>query len=1548
MKIKIKHSILFFLALFSIILSGFLQEDPFISKLHQLLALYNEKVPEEKVYLQIDRTLFKPGEEIWFSAFITSGEQLTPTAQSSALQVELVDPKGNVNNSLRLKISEGRASGNFYITESMAGGVYKIRAYTQWLKNWNEDCVFEKEIIVQKIVFPRVLVKMDFLKEAFGAGDTVLASLDIRNLKDEPVNDCRVSYTCQLKGQEYLKVEAVTGEDGKLVMRIPLPGILESSDGVLIASFTYEGSTESISRSVPIVLNKIDLRFFPEGGDLLAGYSNRIAFKALNEFGKPADVAGIIVDKDMQQVASFESYHQGMGAVWFTPRAGEQYFASITKPAGTNIRLALPMARKEGLMMNIGGVKDSLLLVEVTSTMPQDIKLIAQVRGKIYFSLARSLTAGKTSIPVQLNGFPAGIAQLTLFDNNGHSQCERLVFVNAHKRMNIQIIPSKEKYAPREKVKLKVKALDENNNPLQASLSLAVVNDKVLAYADDKQDDIQSQLWLSSEVNGEIYEPSFYFNWKEPKREQALDYLLMTQGWRRFKWEQVMEQKYQSTFPPDKQGMVAGQVINSRTKMGTMAKIGIMAEGATLLADEMTTDVNGNFIIYNLDPGARIRLYAHAPLTRSSLLMIQPDWTHTSYYSGNNINNEWSEDNTVSYVIRQRAVPGDTDEENKTQNLQVIMNSPSVVLDENSQSLNEVVVSGAARDKAIAVTRIEVKRNEISGTGIEDMLQGRVGGVMVSQEIQQMDVGNTMQIRGHNTVLNTEPLYVIDGIPVFGNIGNLLSPLSYLTRSDIQSIEILKNPKAFSQYGASGGNGVVLVNTKGISRWPNYSYDRNIPYPKLTLYPKNQYHVCREFYAPTYNPRERVNRRTDFRNTVYWNPLVMTDANGCAELEFNTSDELTTFRVTAEGISRNGMIGRGEMNYYAEVPVSLSLKLPAYTTSVDTVLAELILKNNTEESIRGTLALRVPLNLRLLEPLDTVIEIQAGTVRNIMVRLKPVMTRNYGDLIFDFQSARYSDAISGEIDILPYGFHVESSFSSFGKNESIIIDVGNPVEGSLKATFTAYPSVLSDLQAGMESVFREPYGCFEQVSASTYPNILALKFLRRTAKAETTTEKKALKYIREGYSKLKAYEIPGGGFEWYGHKPSHEGLTAFGLLEFIEMKEVYPEVSEQMIERTKAWLLSRKLGDGNFKINAGKYGFSGASREVSNAFIVYALAESGLPFMQFEKEFGTALKECSKSKDSYRLALLANAAIALKKDTLAGELMGILRKQISDFGPGKLPVAHTLVRSGGISAQIETAALILLAELNSIKPDAGFCFNLVSFLIKNRSYGGFGSTQGTVLALKALTRYAEFQASLPGEFRLHVFVRDSLVASRTYTQGQLGNILVPQMEKFMEMGKNRIRIQFDSLGSAIPYSVDVHWKANVPVSDERCPLDLKTSLDASQINLGQTTRFTTTIMNKGDTGLPMSVALIGIPGGLTPQPWQLKELMEKQEFAYYEIFRNYLVLYYRELGPKEIRTVNLDLKSEVQGSYSAPASSAYLYYTKEFKKWIPGTKITIK
>nr|WP_321409068.1 TonB-dependent receptor plug domain-containing protein [uncultured Carboxylicivirga sp.] len=1525
-------------------------DELFIGFLKKRLVEYNLYYPVEKTYLHTDKTFYKPGDDIWISGYLVDGITYEASDISTVLYIELIDPKGSVSQRKKFMVKNGQSKAHLFLPENAPGGIYQLKAYTRWMQNFGEKLVFEKKLQVQNIIKPNLLSVLDFEKEAYGAGDTVSASINIRDLQNQPVANRQLSFSVMLKGTEFKKDIAFTNEEGNASIQFILPDKLNSSDGVLNVVFSYKGRNESISRSIPIVLNVIDLQFFPEGGDAVEMLPCHMAFKALNEFGKPADVEGEIRDSKDRLIKTFASFHQGMGAFDFVPDSNETYRAIVLKPAGIRKTYYLPKPNAEGFVLHLDRREGDDYKFSIYSNVEEKVHIVVQARSEILYTQSRMLKKGKITENIRLDKNQlSGVAQITVFDDFERPLAERLFYVFPENKLSIDITTDKTTYAPREKVKMSLKVRDKKGEPVEGNFSLAVVDDKIVTFADDKQDNILSYLLLSSEVRGEIYEPSFYFNPEKEKASEAMDYLLLTQGWRRFVWKDILELEKKRLTEAERYDRVSGRIINSYGQ-GVKSRV-IVIDNENKKYSKIITNEGGRFSVSGLDNYNYLQIFAKSLDRKNKYVNINIS------QSVNNVANRSAVSPTIFGTAQVNALIAETRNVNNSMAMEdeIIEDSEVIVsasnqkrvsaawsMEEDAVALDEVVTIGYGTQRASSVTGavMYVKAEDLNrvSSDVNYALQGQVAGVQVINGSGAPGANSSVMIRGVSSVsANNTPLYVVDGIPV--------TDVNNINSNEIDRIEVLKSASASAIYGCRGANGVIFINTKK-GNYGHYYRQRKYSRKMAQNFVSGGYRFekVKEFYVPRYGNEDP--KEFDKRETVYWNPSITTDENGNAEVEFVNTDEVTTFRATVEGIGNNGLIGRTEGFYSVQKPLQMEAKVPPYVTFEDEVEVAVLITNNTENSIEGELKVDYPQSWNIKDQPISIVEVDSESFKEVILKFYVGPKTGNDSLSFSFGNEQYQTELVAETNIVSKGFPAEMSYSSRAVQTEFSFDLSSAVDKSEHMSISVYNNVLAEVMDGIESVIRQPHGCFEQVSASTYPNVLILKYLEETSNVDADLRTKTLKYIDEGYKKLAGYETKENGFEWFGKTPPHEGLTAFGLMEFYDMKQVYNGVDEAILKRTIEWLLSRKNGKGGFDTNKGKYGFSGASDEVTNAYMVYAFSEVGLPFNDYEAEFTKSFEEAMRSKDAYRMALMANACLNRKDQVKAAQLIDYIIKKLQKGRVEDLKSSHSIVRSWGKSLQVETAALSAMALMKNGDEHFVELLTLMDYILGARSFGGFGSTQATVLSLKAITQYASIVNKMPENGSLVLKINNKEVLTRKISaEDKL--IVLDSLEQYLSSGVQTFNLEFKGVRNPLSFTANAQWMQTVPVSSEKCKVQLKTNLMKSECQINDLVRLSAQLKNKTRSGLPMTIAMVGIPSGLSVQPWQLKKMQEENVFDYYEIHQNYLVLYYREMPSSVVKTINLDLKAEVAGTYTAPASCAYLYYTKEHKDWQKGEQIKI-
>jgi alpha-2-macroglobulin-like protein len=720
--------------------------------------------------------------------------------------------------------------------------------------------------------------------------------------------------------------------------------------------------------------------------------------------------------------------------------------------------------------------------------------------------------------------------------------------------------------------------------------------------------------------------------------------------------------------------------------------------------------------------------------------------------------------------------------------------------------------------------------------------------------------------------------------------------------------------------------------------WGSGEVDNNWGYSPVRVFPVPQY--TKGYDGP----------RTDFRETIYWNAGVETGRDGTATVTFPVSDAVTSFRATAEGVSANGLPGAGSAVIQSKLPLSLDARLPVEVTSGDKIRLPVTLTNETQETIEANLTAAFGSAFKLGDNPTGKIVLRAGEKKSLFFPLEVIATAGDADVSIAVRARGLEDKLDKTIRIVPLGFPFEvgaSGTARTGARTAHAFELAGALPGSIKATVTMYPSPVASMTQGMEAMIREPGGCFEQTSSTNYPNIMILSYLATNDAADAALVQKTQSTLDRGYKLLTGYETKQKGYEWFGQTPGHEALTAYGLMEFADMARVY-DVDHAMVERTADWLLSRRDGKGGFlRSSQALDSFGRASEPTTNAYIVWALAEARRT-KQLAKELAAQRDLGESTKDPYLMALVANTAQLAAMAEASGFVKKLAAMQDKD---GSFPGAkESITMSGGESLAIESTALATLALIKA-SPNNEYETQIrraVDWLNSKRSgFGSWSNTQATILGLKAMTAYSEYAKQMATSGAATLIINGKPAGTLTFDKGHKGALVWDDLSSKLSPGTNRIEIELAG-GATLPYSIAVEYRAARPQSSPEAKVNVTTQLAKETVKLGEGVKLRARVENKTADGLPMTLARVGIPGGLTFQTWQLKELRDKGLIDFYETRPREVILYWRALAPSAKKDIDLDLIASTPGSFQAPATSAYLYYTAEDKAWVAPVKVAIE
>jgi TonB-dependent SusC/RagA subfamily outer membrane receptor len=650
---------------------------------------------------------------------------------------------------------------------------------------------------------------------------------------------------------------------------------------------------------------RVDVQFLPEGGQLVAGIESRVAFKAVGPSGLGVPVRGFVLNTRKDTVTGFASIHLGMGFFTVKPEAGQAYTAFVQITPETIIPYPMPAVQAQGVVMQVDNMS-SKEQVKVyvrhnrnSSDEAATLTLLAQTRGQPIHEVSIPLSKKVLMVQLPKKEFPEGIAQLTLFDETHTPACERLIFVNQQQRINITLTPDKKTYKNREKVALSLTTADANGKPVAANLSLVALDTQLAPEADSNSATIVSHLLLSSDLTGTIEQPAWYFDAAHENRWIMLDLLLMTQGWRRFAWSDILVGTIPTIKYPVERGLsLTGRVVRPNGKdIGGKVNLNFMVVKRDSTRDFLLgeSDEAGNFGAYDLNftdttlvriQGVKGRANRDLVIQLDQLLLPTMTITKVPYNPVEFQRDELSEfmKRTREYLEIERQI---------RRNGAVLLNAVTVKAKKYVERDSRVIYSNP--DASVKFTTL----NSAGRQTILDVIQGQIPGVQVTGSGFQARV----QIRGAvNFSGPVEPLFVLDGMPTD------LQGVINIPVSDVDRVDVLKGASA-AIYGSRGGGGVISVLTKRGA--PDYDFTKDVT-PGTLLAKLPGYAPVREFYAPRYEAKKPDDARPDYRATLFWAPMIQTDAKGRASVSFFTSDAKNPVRFRAEGITISGMPGVGQ------------------------------------------------------------------------------------------------------------------------------------------------------------------------------------------------------------------------------------------------------------------------------------------------------------------------------------------------------------------------------------------------------------------------------------------------------------------------------------------------------------------------------------------------------------------------------------------------------------------------------------------------------------
>ena len=492
------------------------------------LAAFGKAIPQEKVYVHMDNTCYFQGDTIWFAAYLRKTSTDTPSDVSGVLYVELLNNDGYLVERKLVEMQGGRGEGFFALNNQIQySGFYELRAYTRWQLNWGQFEHWYSQAASNWFGDDKEREKLFFR-------DYEKLYSRVFPVYDQPKE----------KG-DYTR---------EMTMRVMQRTFKDDPDA-----------------PTPM------LTLFPEGGNLIAGIPNRVAFEAVMSDGEWLE--GSLTCSEGKDSA--KAISRGRGMFTITPEAGKTYEVTFTTIEGKSVKAKLPKPEEQGVAIQVRQEGDSVCIETRLAGLSTDsLALTIMHEGRV--SEFKTLndpviqSDGKNledpsgryaRLWMTAKSLRCGVNQVTVFDTQGRVYADRLFFVTKQEEMQPTLIISanKEQYAPYEAIELDIKG-----KATETPISLAVRDKAHQDYLFDNAD-IMTEMLLSSEIRGFVPDPGWFFEENDEEHRTALDLLMMTQGWRRFNWrDMAVKGEWDLTEPDERTPIIKGKIYKATAEQDSL------------------------------------------------------------------------------------------------------------------------------------------------------------------------------------------------------------------------------------------------------------------------------------------------------------------------------------------------------------------------------------------------------------------------------------------------------------------------------------------------------------------------------------------------------------------------------------------------------------------------------------------------------------------------------------------------------------------------------------------------------------------------------------------------------------------------------------------------------------------------------------------------------------------------------------------------------------------------------------------------------------------
>ncbi len=1521
------------------------------------------------VLLTSEKPLYQPGQTIHVRALALDRSDHEAAAKRT-LTFEVEDSRGNkVFKKATATDQFGVASAEFALADEVNLGTYHLRALMGDADAPTNTA--EIALNVEHYVLPKFKVAVELAengkkrKRGYQPGDHVTGTVRANYFFGKPVDNAELSMKASAADVSMFEVASAKGKtdsEGTYHFDLTLPKYFagrplnQGAARVLIEATVKDSAGHSETHGQPITVSDSPLLItaIPEGGTLVPNLENEVFILTSYPDGTPAQ-AEVTVRSAANGEQRATTDDGGIAIVPIKGKAGKDTLQiEATDQEGNQASSKVELEARDG--------EDQILLrteraVYQTGERIQLKVFSSKARGAAYVDIVKEgqtvltrdldLENGEAELSLIASPEMAGTVDISAYVFGRDARPigdHRLLFVQPANELRIETAADASVYKPGGDARIKFRVTNSHGEGVHAALGLQVVDEAVFALAEKQPGFAKVFFYLEQEAMKPRYEihsigmPDIVEPAEKSKAEQrdrAARALFSAT-------EIVTPNKFETKFGKDAPMTKYADYWQRYQQQ--------FQRQANRLAKELS-------LAYEKNPKAGDPSEVYARLAQSGDAEFSDPWGNPltferarwdaskKYYLIRSVGPDGqlnTQDDLQAVLLFQRKwIAGPPGPESTRINVNIehdrgALNSRAEIVGTVTDATGAVVPGAEVELRSVASRKTRPATTDASG-------RFTFAGLPKGDYIIQVTLQG-FKTAAQALTLKVRDRAVLSAVLSVGQVSEALEVEAGAMQVQTTNAMVapMAAPMAAGVPGGIGGGigGGVFRASRGVNDQKAQLNGRNFSDLEVV----NGAILSKESSAPA------AHVRSYFPEALYINPEIITDKDGRASIVIPMADSITTWRMAMIASTQQGALGTSASSLKVFQDFFVDLDLPVTLTQGDRVSIPVAIYNYSDT--RGDVNLKLQSDdwFSLVEDAaEKSVAVDSARVGSSQFTLE---ARRIGKFKLTLAArmrggSDRADIVVREIEVIPNGR--EQSLVFNGRLENAVQhELGfpaNSIPEASKIFVRLYPGPMSQVVEGMDAILRMPNGCFEQTSSSTYPNVLALDYMKRTKKLTPEVHAKAEGFIANGYQRLLTFEVPGGGFSWFGSAPANKILTAYGLMEFYDMSKVH-DVDPKLISRTQQWLASQQQEDGSWKpdtqfINEGATNRYNSDILRITAYLSWALKNTGYQGPAVEKAKDFVEKHITAKVDSYTLAVVANFAADYGADReFTRQAIQMLLDARTEKGEQVWWSAEeTSVYATGPSASVETTSLAVQALLQSGEASATARKALTYIASKKDAYGTWGTTQATIMALRALlTATEKGAADVRG---MVVVLLNGKPAEKLELTPENNDLLHQFVFKNVEpQSASTVGLQFEGKGGLAYQIVGSYY---LPWDEKAAgePLSIDVAYDRTHLAQDDIATASATVRNNLQKTANMVMVDLGIPPGFDLLSEDLQDYQERSahrksgHLSKFSLTATQALLYFDSFAPGDVVTLKYRLRAKFPIRARTFKSQVYEYYDPE-------------